>query len=479
MRTATLIGLLALACVSCKNQRPRAVPDAPINLNFVAGSTGKVPPGWSMRPTGHSAELQRTGCHAGAACTVIVPPPKLPAQDGFLYQRFSARSYRGSSVRMAGWLRLDPADGDSQVRMWLRVSRPNHQQGFMDTMEMRPVRSAEWTPVEIVAKVASDADYVDIAITTVGRARAWADDISFTIVDSHTPLTAIDPETTPLRAAIRPPESAAFIPIGGITALPAVSQTRNEWKVAFSAQARDGKARLWVRPIHSESAQPLAGTEDASLPFWSPDNMTLGFFAGGKLSRIDAAGGPVLALADAGDARGASWSPWDVILFAPNTTGNLRKVQASGGTVSDASRLYAGENTHCWPSFLPDGRHFLFAAGVAATARKAIRLGSLDSVESTKLVDEADSGAVFSAGYLLFLRGDTLMAQPFDSERLRLSGEAVPAVEHVQGSPAFSLGAFSASWNGVLAYALSANSPRENASQRLEVIQNWSATLKK
>jgi hypothetical protein len=160
----------------------------------------------------------------------------------------------------------------------------------------------------------------------------------------------------------------------------------------------------------------------------------------------------VLALADAGTGVGGSWSSQGVIVFAPNTTGVLRKVSAAGGAASDAGKLSPGEPSQRWPWFLPDGKHFLFSAGLAGVFRKAVRLGSLDSTESTKLLD-ADSEAVYSAGYLLFLRGDTLMAQPFDTTSLRLSGEALPVVEHVQNAQINSLAAFSASLSGLLAYA--------------------------
>ena len=253
-----------------------------------------------------------------------------------------------------------------------------------------------------------------------------------------------------VRAAILPPENAAFNPFGGVTALPAVSPDGQ--RIAFSARSSDGKSQLWARALDSVNAQPLAGTENGSVPFWSPDGRSIGFFAGGKLNRIDAAGGPALAFADAGNPRGASWSAQGVIVFAPNSTGPLRKVLASGGAASEATKLAAGENTHRWPWFLPDGKHFLFAAGINGVNRKAIRVGSLDTLESTKLLD-ADSDAIYSAGYLLFLRGDTLMAQPFDARRLALSGEAIPVVELVQVSRNASLGAFSASANGLLAYA--------------------------
>jgi serine/threonine protein kinase len=253
-----------------------------------------------------------------------------------------------------------------------------------------------------------------------------------------------------VRSMIAPPENATFSPASGVSALPAISPDGQ--RIAFAARIRDGRTQLWVRQLDSVCAQPLPGTDNASLPFWSPDGKSIGFFAGGKLNRIDANGGPVLALADASGALGGSWSPQGTIVFSPSTSRALRKVSAAGGAVSDAGKLSGGEATQRWPWFLPDGKHFLFAAGLPGVFRKAIRLGSLDSTESIKLLD-ADSDAIYSAGYILFLRGDTLMAQPFDASNLRLSGEALPVVEHVQSAQNSSLAAFSASVSGMLAYA--------------------------
>jgi Tol biopolymer transport system component len=254
-----------------------------------------------------------------------------------------------------------------------------------------------------------------------------------------------------VRSTIPPPENASFTSNLGVGAVPSVSPDGQ--RIAFAAHTRDGRTQLWIRPLDSVSAQPLPGTDNASFPFWSPDGKSIGFFAGGKLNRIDATGGPVLALADTtSNARGASWSSHGLIVFAGTNTGVLHKVSATGGAVSDAGKLNRGEPSQRWPWFFPDGRHFLFAAGLPAVSRKAIRLGSLDSTESTKLL-EADSDAIYSAGYILSLRGDTLMAQPFDLRNLRLSGEALPVVEHVQSGQNTSLGAFSASVSGLLAYA--------------------------
>jgi DNA-binding winged helix-turn-helix (wHTH) protein/dipeptidyl aminopeptidase/acylaminoacyl peptidase len=212
--------------------------------------------------------------------------------------------------------------------------------------------------------------------------------------------------------------------------------------------------RIWVRSLDATAAQPLVGTEGATFPFWSPDSRSLGFFANRQLKKIDANGGPVITLCDGAVSGGGpgSWSREGVILFGRPL---LLRVPASGGAATPATRLDEGrkEITHRFPWFLPDGRHFLYAASaVPGPGRLTIRAGSLDSLES-KVLFEADSNAVYSKGRLLFLRDEhTLMAQPFDPRRLVSVGDVVPAAERVRRQPYNSLGIFSVSENGVLVY---------------------------
>jgi eukaryotic-like serine/threonine-protein kinase len=235
-------------------------------------------------------------------------------------------------------------------------------------------------------------------------------------------------------------------------------------QVAFVATPPQGKQQLWVRLLSSLSQQPLAGTENAYTPFWSPDSHRLAFFADGKLKRIDSGGGSVSTLADAPNGRGGAWSPDGVIVFAPNMSEVLYRVPASGGL---ATRLTSFStvpgNTHRWPCFLPDGRHFLFLARgqtqgpVAATEQTGsyagIYSGSLDSGE-TKLLLRTSRRALFvQPGYLLFLRGVNLVGQRFDSKHLEVQGEPSIIAEHVQEDDRFG-GAFSASANGSLLYAM-------------------------
>src|SRR5262249_27376560 len=132
-------------------------------------------------------------------------------------------------------------------------------------------------------------------------------------------------------------------------------------RLAFVATA-DGKSSLWVRPLESLTAQALPDTDDAKYPFWSPDSRFIGFFAGGKLKKIEVSGGPAATLCDAVDPREGTWSRDGVIIFAPNCGDRLYRVSTWGGAAPPATTLdpSSQENSHRWPHFLPDGRHFVF-----------------------------------------------------------------------------------------------------------------------
>jgi eukaryotic-like serine/threonine-protein kinase len=251
----------------------------------------------------------------------------------------------------------------------------------------------------------------------------------------------------PISSAILPPETTAFDFAGQFNP-PALSPD-GKW-IVFGARTTDNKNPLWIRPLASTTAQMLAGTEGAVLPFWSPDGRYVAFFAGGKLKKIDVSGGPALAIADAPNARGGSWSPEGIILFAPSNATPLQKVAASGGTPSPATSLEEEARSHRFPWFLPDGRHFLLES--ESGSNPVLRTGSLDSL-TTVALGSGDSNAIYSRGHLLFLRENTLMAQPFDERRRTMQGEAVPVAEQVSYLfPPGNLGVFTVSASGLLAY---------------------------
>jgi Tol biopolymer transport system component len=225
-------------------------------------------------------------------------------------------------------------------------------------------------------------------------------------------------------------------------------------RVGFVARNRSGDTQLWVRGLDTLNSVDLPGTDGASSPFWSPDSKWLGFFASGKLKKIALAGGPPVTLCDAANSRGAAWSSTGVIVFgSPVPQSPLQKVSAGGGTPSDASTLAQGESGHWRPLFLPDGRHVLYRAmSSTPSAGGPIFIGSLDSSERRMLLNVDSENVAYSRGHLVFLRETTLMAQPFDAQRLELSGEAFPIAGQIATMGGPTLGVFSASDSGVLVY---------------------------
>ena len=189
-------------------------------------------------------------------------------------------------------------------------------------------------------------------------------------------------------------------------------------QLAFVAPV-NGKQSLWVRQLDQVAAQPVPGTNDAVFPFWAPDGRAIGFFAGGKLQRINLSGGSPQALADVTVGRGASWSPDGVIVFAPTLDGGLMRISAGGGVSAAATRLSGGQRGHRWPQFLPDGRHFLFAS-LGDGDSSGLFLGSLDEGTPVRLVDASGAGW-YASGHLIFESGGTLNAAPFDIDRRRLT----------------------------------------------------------
>jgi serine/threonine protein kinase len=257
------------------------------------------------------------------------------------------------------------------------------------------------------------------------------------------------PRANVVRASINQPENASFLPRSHFAVSP------DGQRIVFVCRPPGGKQLLWIRPLGALNAQPLAGTEDATFPFWSADSRFIGFFAQSKLKKVDASGGPPQTLCDAPNGRGGTWNRDGVIVFAPDNFRPLYSVSAGGGapvaiTKLDDSKLQA---THRWPWFLPDGRHFLYRSGTNSAASQkennGIYLGSLESTEQ-RLILRVDTTPAYASGYLLFVRENTLMAQPFDEKTFQLAGDAVPIAEQVQVDYSLSRAAFSASQNGVL-----------------------------
>src|SRR6185436_12600068 len=204
----------------------------------------------------------------------------------------------------------------------------------------------------------------------------------------------------------------------------------------------------------SVDMKPLAGTENGVQPFWSPDSRFIGFYAGGKLKRIDVSGGPAQTLCDTRTTTGGTWNRDGVIVFTRNAGEGLYSIAGTRGTPAPVTVLDKSRNEtfHSWPYFLPDGRHFLYVARSAQREKSGIFVGSLDSKEPRLVLNVESAAAYAPPGYLLFVRERTLMAQPFDADKLQLTGEAVPVAEQVGLNVGNARAQFSVSETGVLIY---------------------------
>ncbi len=299
------------------------------------------------------------------------------------------------------------------------------------------------------------------AVAATVRPSAWRRALPWALVASFAAL-AIGLGVAYIGSGAKPGRSLRFTvgpPQNGDLG-PSLALSPDGTRLVFVA-TKSGKTMLWLRPLDSLEAEPISGTEGGEFPFWSPDGKSIGFFADGKLKRVDLGSGSVNTLCDVQMPRGGSWGSGGMILFAPGITGPLMKIGASGGTPSPATTLNPArqDKSHRWPFFLPDGRHFLFLEERGNGEPPAIEAGSPDSTKAKPILAvPADSSVAYAAGFLLYSKGGSLMAQPFDPSQLKATGSAVPVAANV--SPVGVVGptgyvAVSASRNGLLAYRTS------------------------
>jgi Tol biopolymer transport system component len=237
-------------------------------------------------------------------------------------------------------------------------------------------------------------------------------------------------------------------------------------RIAFSMSLPGSLPQIFVRSLDALAPTAVPGGEMSFLPFWSPDSRQIAFW-GLKtgLRKVDLAGGPAqLVCKDCrtgggtGADYGATWGPTDVVVFSD--AGKLFRVAANGGDPEPLGALVPGETGRFWPQFLPDGRHYMYLSLATRREDQGIYVGALDSDLRKRIVATENNAAYSPSGHLLFIKDEALLAQPFDAQRLELSGEPLPVLDHVArmtGIPG--LAQFSASRNGVLAWR--AGSPAE------------------
>lgn len=254
--------------------------------------------------------------------------------------------------------------------------------------------------------------------------------------------------------ALRAPEPAGTVrftfpnPQGAIdVGPPAVSPDGRT--IAFDAADASGVRQIWIRPLDTLDARPLPGTEGAVRPIWSPDSRWIAFVGGGKLRKVAISGGPPQSICDAPTGADGSWNKDGVILFDGTDNDPIWRVDASGGApkieVESTKEGIVG-----WPAFLPDGRHFLYMADAGSDASK-LMVRALGAKEGVEVLRTASKVAYAAPGYLLFIRDQTLVAQPFDAAKQKITGEPIPigeglGIDNVGGA------SFSISDNGVLAF---------------------------
>jgi len=261
-------------------------------------------------------------------------------------------------------------------------------------------------------------------------------------------------EPQAVRFSVGPPEGGSF------NAAPYfLSVSPDGSKLAFIAADASGKSQLWIRPLDSETAQPLPGTDNVTQSFWSADSRFLAFYADGRLKKVAVSGGPPQSLVEVSGNSVGTWNREGIVLFgsqgASGPAGTpIRRVSAAGGEATAVTTLDASRNEdgHLFPYFLPDGKRFLYLAHSTNPENNAIYAASLDSPERRLIMNATSNFVYVPPGYLLFNREGTLMAQPFDAEGVEFAGEAVPVAEDVQYNVAQGRTAFAASQNGVLAY---------------------------
>jgi Tol biopolymer transport system component len=262
-----------------------------------------------------------------------------------------------------------------------------------------------------------------------------------------------------IRATIEMPDGVLYWDaLGGHAAISPDGST-----IAFVGRDSTSQTGLWVRPLNSASARQLAGTGNATYPFWSPEGTSIGFFADGKLKTIDATGGPSIALADAPFGRGGAWSTTGVIVYSPSVVDpNLYAVPANGGPPRLVTDLDSSQGPR-FPSFLPDGNHFVFSILQGEQMLKAsVHLGSLENSGTTLLTEGASNG-IAASDCILYLRQGILMAQPYNQSSFSLEGRPIALQDNINSWAPRAKGDFSASKTGILLYAGGSNAREDEA----------------
>ena len=388
--------------------------------------------------TGRRAFEGRSQATLISAIMTGEPPSLMEMLGGTVGERLRpARGAKSPSASEWGWGPTSIREFDHLVQRCLAKDSDDRWQDAHSVL-----LQLQW-----IAKGRSESG-VPAAVAAADRKRARVTRIALVVAAAVIAALAV-PTGLYLRGPAPPEAFPLRVPVVALSRSNfAVSPNGRE--IALVAQPDPQEpAALYIRPVTAATFRRLAGTDDAVLPFWSPDSRSVAFVSAGKLRRVDASGSAPKDIAPAIDFSGGAWNAANVIVFG--TARGLLRVSAEGGTPEALTTIDKAETGHFWPAFLPDGNHFLFTAWSNETAPRAVYVGALDSKDRTKVMP-AESNAVYASGHLVFHRAASLFAQPFDAASRTLSGEA----SQVAGTLAFSAGdgrgLFAASTTGVLVF---------------------------
>ncbi len=336
---------------------------------------------------------------------------------------------------LSGIQPLTPAGLERIVQLCLRKDPDERWQSIHDVK--LELESLSMVPAAAPARGKSWAGWAAAALIAVLA-------IAFFIVDRGRK----QPPQQRFRFEVMPPPNLRYNVVDGPALL---SPDGTRYIVRLSGPDREP---LHVREFDSTEIKPIRGTEGAYDPFWSPDGRHVAFFVSGKLRRVDLATSSVITICNGGETRGGTWAADGTILFSPSPSSPIHRVPSTGGTPQPVTKLDAGrkEIGHWRPSFLPDGRHFLFMTMSENSDEAGVFLGSLDSTEVHRVLPMATPAVYAPPGYLVYLNDFELYAQPFDLERRATTGDGFLIARGVEYNGQYGTAGFSVSRNGRLVF---------------------------